>query len=63
MIISSMNIFKDIWAYVSFLAMDTLCRAISCSSAGKFKNMCRASLKILTIMMGKNKVDTKPGAK
>jgi hypothetical protein len=29
--------------YVSFVSMDTLCRAISYGSAGQFENPCRAN--------------------
>jgi hypothetical protein len=47
---------RDAWAYVAFVAMATLCRGISCSSAGQFENLCRASLKELAIMVEKKTV-------
>jgi hypothetical protein len=33
---------RDVWAYVAFMAMATLCTAISYDSAGQFQNLCRA---------------------
>jgi hypothetical protein len=40
-----MSICRDVWAYVAFVPMATLCRAISYSSAGQFQNHCRAIVK------------------
>jgi hypothetical protein len=44
---------RDVWAYVSFVSMDILCRAISHGSAGQFQNPYRVISKKLLITVGK----------
>jgi hypothetical protein len=54
-----------IWAYVSFVSIDTLCRANSYGSVGQFENPCRAISKRLTIMVRKKlgKNEASPSSK